>query len=85
MQRLQNAGRGPHSRVQAQWRTPGRAPALYAGSLAPGITEAVGNLQQKNLLTYCYGRITIRTRRRLERAACECCGIITEGLKYVLP
>jgi Mn-dependent DtxR family transcriptional regulator len=49
-----------------------------------GVTETVASLQQKKLLTYRYGRITIRNRRRLERAACECYGIITEGFNHVL-
>jgi CRP-like cAMP-binding protein len=37
-----------------------------------GVTEAVGILQQRKLITYHYGRITLLDRGGLERAACEC-------------
>lgn len=37
-----------------------------------GVTEAVGTLQQRKLLTYHYGRIRLLDRGGLERAACEC-------------
>ena len=43
-----------------------------------GITAAMGLLQQKKLISYRYGRITIRNRKRLERAACECYRVIQE-------
>lgn len=36
------------------------------------VTEAAGGLQADGLITYEYGRITIRDRRRLEAASCEC-------------
>jgi hypothetical protein len=49
-----------------------------------GITETVASLQQKKLLTSRYGLITIRNRRRLERAACECYGIINDGFNHLL-
>jgi CRP-like cAMP-binding protein len=50
-----------------------------------GITAAMGILQQKKVLSYRYGRITIRNRTRLERAACECYRVITNGVTHVWP
>jgi CRP-like cAMP-binding protein len=47
-----------------------------------GITEAVGTLQQKKLIAYHYGRITILDRGGLERAACECYRTLNDGLTF---
>lgn len=44
-----------------------------------GITEVAGVLQKKRLIRYQYGRITILDRGGLERAACECYGVIKDG------
>ena len=44
----------------------------------------MGSLQQKKLISYRYGRITIRNRKRLERATCECYGIIRNTFDRLL-
>ena len=44
-----------------------------------GISEVVGKLQKKKLIDFHYGQITILDRRGLEKASCECYGIITQG------
>ncbi|MHB8742402.1 MAG: Crp/Fnr family transcriptional regulator [Sulfuricaulis sp.] len=37
-----------------------------------GVTEAAGLLQNKNLISYSRGRITVLDRKGLERASCRC-------------
>jgi len=44
-----------------------------------GISEVVGKLQKKKLIDFHYGQITILDRRGLEKASCECYGILTQG------
>ncbi|HVE78888.1 MAG TPA: Crp/Fnr family transcriptional regulator [Gemmatimonadaceae bacterium] len=39
------------------------------------VTEAAGELQAAGLIEYAYGKITVRDRPGLERAACECYAI----------
>lgn len=39
-----------------------------------GVTEAAAALQGAGLIAYSRGRITVRDRKRLEEAACECYG-----------
>jgi len=45
-----------------------------------GVTEAVGTLQQRKLITYHYGRIRLLDRGGLERAACECYRTLSDVL-----
>ena len=47
-----------------------------------GITEAVGALQKKKLISYRYGHIMILDRRGLERVACECYGTINTDTPF---
>jgi len=48
------------------------------------VTEAASGLQQDGLITYEYGRITVRDRRRLEAASCECYEIIRREFARLL-
>jgi CRP-like cAMP-binding protein len=48
------------------------------------VTEAAQSLQHAGLIAYIHGRITIRDRRGLERAACECYTIIQREFERLL-
>jgi len=48
------------------------------------VTVAAGRLQKAGLIGYSRGRITIRDRAGLERAACECYGIIRSTFDRLL-
>ena len=41
-----------------------------------GVTEAAGALQAAGVITYARGKVTVVDRAGLERAACECYGIV---------
>ncbi|MNN60742.1 hypothetical protein D3C81_1759420 [compost metagenome] len=49
-----------------------------------GITVAAGELQQKNLIHYTRGEITILDRAGLEAAACECYEAVTHCYSKLL-
>lgn len=42
----------------------------------PSVTLAAGALQRKGLITYRRGTVTVRDRAGLEKAACECYGVV---------
>jgi CRP-like cAMP-binding protein len=42
----------------------------------PSVTLAAGALQKRGLITYRRGKVTVKDRRALERAACECYGVV---------
>ena len=49
-----------------------------------GITEAVGTLQKKKVISYRYGRITILDRGGVERTTCECYKTISDEFNHLL-
>ena len=52
---------------------------LIAGMLGvrrEGVTEAAGNLQRQGLIRYSRGHIEVLDRAGLERAVCECYGVV---------
>jgi CRP-like cAMP-binding protein len=49
------------------------------------VSAAARSLQSANLITYRRGRIYIRDRRGLERAACECYRVVRAHLERLLP
>jgi CRP-like cAMP-binding protein len=52
--------------------------ATMLGTDRPTITLAAGVLQKKKLIKYPRGAVKILNRTKLERAACECYGIIQQ-------
>jgi len=52
------------------------------GAPRTGVTMAAGTLQKMDLITYSRGKITILDRPGLEKASCDCYGIIRESLNH---
>jgi CRP-like cAMP-binding protein len=50
--------------------------AIMLGVQRPTVSVVAGTLQQAGLIRYTHGRVTIRNRKGLEAAACECYRII---------
>jgi len=50
-----------------------------------GVTEAAGKLQAAGIITYARGRITVIDRLALERAVCECYGVVRKEYERLLP
>jgi CRP-like cAMP-binding protein len=48
------------------------------------VTEAAAGLQRAKLISYHRGVITIRNGRALERAVCECYGIVRQEFERLL-
>lgn len=48
------------------------------------VTETAGALQRAKLISYSRGKITVRDRRGLERAACECYRIVRDEFDRLL-
>lgn len=55
--------------------------ALMLGATRPTVTKVLGTLQHAGLIASRYGRIRIVNRKKLERASCECYGVIVEHFK----
>jgi CRP-like cAMP-binding protein len=51
------------------------------GTRRASVTVAAGMLQKAGLITYKRGAVTIEDRTRLQEAACECYGVLTEQIK----
>jgi hypothetical protein len=50
--------------------------AVMLGVQRPTVSTVAGALQQAGLIRYTHGRVTVRDRRGLEAASCECYGIV---------
>lgn len=50
--------------------------ARMLGTRRPGVTVALGSLQQAKLIECGRGRVLIKDQRKLERCACECYGTL---------
>jgi Mn-dependent DtxR family transcriptional regulator len=59
--------------------------AFMLGVRRAGVTAAAGNLQEQGLIRYRRGKIRIVDRAGLERASCECYGIVRRQFDRLLP
>jgi CRP-like cAMP-binding protein len=50
--------------------------AMMLGAQRPTVTVVAGTLQEAGLIRYTHGRVTVRNRKGLEAAACECYAIV---------
>ena len=50
--------------------------AMMLGVQRPTVTVVAGTLQEAGLIRYTHGRVTVRNRKGLEAAACECYAIV---------
>ena len=57
--------------------------AMMLGATRPTVSVVAGALQKAGLITYHRGLVTIRNRRKLETASCECYRAATELMKSV--
>ena len=56
--------------------------AMMLGVARPVMTRAAGRLQNKKMIRYTRGRVTVLDRERLEATACECYGVVkANGLR----
>jgi CRP-like cAMP-binding protein len=52
--------------------------ATMLGTDRPSVSEAAGVLQKKKLIAYTRGTVKIVNRKKLEKSACECYGVIQQ-------
>jgi CRP-like cAMP-binding protein len=50
--------------------------AVMLGVQRPTVSVVAGTLQQAGLISYVHGRVTVRDRKGLEAASCECYPIV---------
>lgn len=55
--------------------------SIMLGTTRPAVTVVMGALQQKGIVTSRYGRMRVLDRKKLERASCECYGVIAGHFK----
>jgi CRP-like cAMP-binding protein len=74
-----------HDRMQQRdFRLSHEFLAVMLGVQRPTVSVVAAGMQQLGLIRYRHGRVTIRHRRGLERASCECYGVIQSRLEKLL-
>ncbi|MEG2033297.1 MAG: helix-turn-helix domain-containing protein, partial [Janthinobacterium sp.] len=58
--------------------------ANMLGVRREGVTEAAGRLQQRGLISYRRGHITVQDRAGLEGNVCECYGVVKKEFARLL-
>ena len=59
--------------------------ANMLGVRREGVTEAAGQLQRANLISYTRGRIKVLDRLGLEKRSCECYAVVKKEYDRLLP
>jgi CRP-like cAMP-binding protein len=55
--------------------------AIMLGTTRPAVTVVMGSLHKKGIVTSRYGHMRVIDRKKLERASCECYGVIAGHFK----
>ncbi|HVA12979.1 MAG TPA: Crp/Fnr family transcriptional regulator [Stellaceae bacterium] len=59
--------------------------SMMLGRRRAGVTVALGKMKQAGLIENSLGRIVIRDRRGMEKAACECYRVVRDEYRRLLP
>ena len=54
------------------------------GAQREGVTEAAGRLQQRKVIRYARGRISVLDRAKLEKSVCECYEVVKKEYERLL-
>jgi CRP-like cAMP-binding protein len=59
--------------------------AFMLGVQRPSVSVVAAELQRAGLISYRHGRVTMISRRKLERQSCECYAIVRAQLRRLRP
>ncbi len=57
--------------------------AMMLGVRRAGVSTIAGRLQKSGVISYSQGHVSVRDRKALEAASCECYGVVREQLEIV--